>query len=139
MSAGESTVRSAGAIRKGCANVGRSDGVGTSSKASAGGGGGRLGGAIPRAGVGRKALIGSLGVRKPGCGVGGVCAIIPAETPSAPGGAEPDADTPVRRGRPPLRRAGKGALPLKPPAPAFSPQPRPHNFKPRGALQTPPN
>src|SRR5205807_5584806 len=89
ISAGGSTVRSAGAIRKGCANVGPSDGVGTSSKASAGGGGGRLEGAIPRAGVGRKALIGSLGVRNPGCGVGGVCAIAPAETPSAPGGTEP--------------------------------------------------
>src|SRR2546427_12268191 len=108
MSAGGSTVRSAGAIGKGCANVGRSDGVGTSSKAWAGGGGGRLGGAIPRAGVGRKALIGSLGVRKPGCGVGGVCAIIPAETPPAPGGAEPDADTPVRRGATALVRRGKG-------------------------------
>src|SRR2546422_2221338 len=109
MSAGGSTVRSAGAIRKGCANVGPSDGVGTSSKASAGGGGGRLGGAIPRAGVGRKALIGSLGVRKPGCGVGGVCAIIPAETPSAPGGAGPDAGTPVRRGGRPLGLGRQGS------------------------------
>src|SRR2546422_11620845 len=99
MSAGGSTVRSAGAIRKGCANVGRSDGVGTSSKASAGGGGGRLGGAIPRAGVGRKALIGSPGGRQPGCGVGGGCATLAAEAPPAPGGAGARGGTPARAAR----------------------------------------
>src|SRR3989442_12090230 len=98
MSAGGSTVRSAGAIRKGCANVGRSDGVGTSSKASAGGGGGRVGGAIPRAGVGRKALIGSLGGPKPGRGGRRGCAVLAPGNPPAPGAAGPRADIPGRAG-----------------------------------------
>src|SRR6266550_4307849 len=61
-------------------------GVACSANASAGGGGG--GRDIPRGGVTRRALIGWLGVRRPGCGVGGVCAIAPLDAFACDSGVE---------------------------------------------------
>src|SRR5439155_346568 len=61
-----------------------------------GGGGGRD---IPRGGVARRALIGWLGVRRPGCGVGGVCAIAPPDAFARGSGVEVCGVAPVNRER----------------------------------------
>src|SRR2546430_3519035 len=91
--------RNAGGIAGAAQGSRRSERVGSPTKASAGGGGGLPEVAVPRAGVGRNAPIGSLGVRNPGCGVGGVCPIVPPEIPSPPDGEELRAEVPARGGR----------------------------------------
>ncbi len=98
----------------------------SSTIASGGGGGGRLACGVPRSGVDLSELIGPLGVRSPGCGVGGVCgtgaAALGGAALSEAGGSECGPEAPVSCARTDLSCASSSSMDWKRSSRAFARQ-----------------